>query len=237
MSPSQRIQEQLCDISKLSIFKCQRRKRSNSLPAMSTNWVAREKFVPSTQLTYKARGFEGRSWLSREIRLEPVFQGPGSYESEEEDRRNEVPTTYSPNHYILFQAPMKGELEAEFQRLKRYGAELSDTLGPWKEKYRQLCESISQTSGLSWAAPQWDEFFAFADDYYNLREELFAIEAEMGHIHAQLRLFLDATPPHDFWLEEEATSVWAPEEVNEQQAKSGRYPVLEWNGVDYSAMD
>ncbi|KAJ8126675.1 hypothetical protein O1611_g6963 [Lasiodiplodia mahajangana] len=233
MSLPSRHQKQLRDTSKLGIFKRHRQKRCNSFPP--TKLVARgiDKPLPSTPLASKVKGLKGRSWLSREFKPEPVSQEPNSrvpldvegYESDEEDRRNGVPITYSPCCYIISQASMKRELEAEFRRLKHHGEELSKSLAQRKEEYRQLCESFSQSSNLS--SSQWEGFSAFSDAYFNIREELFTVQEEMGHIHAQLRLFLDHSPPHDSWLEEEDILVWAPEEATGQQA------ALEWGGVDY----
>ncbi|KAJ8111778.1 hypothetical protein ONZ43_g5543 [Nemania bipapillata] len=253
MSSATNPEKQHNGIPKPGALECHLPHRSNSLPLLKAGierpLMLDVKPMRSVSLAPKGRKLrarhQGRSRFVNAFKPAPVTQESNgvpldrdSYDSDEEDRRSGVSIIYSQGQYVPFQASMKRELEAEFLRLKLYGEELSTTLDEWKQAYEQLFVRISKASARHRTASQWEDLFFLEDTYLNVREELSMVQDAMGRVHAQMRLFLDHTPPpssHRDWRQDGDSTVWVPEAVAKQQAKRGEYPILEWNGVDYNA--
>lgn len=251
-------EEQLYHSSKPGPSQCCLVKRYNSPPPQNTeSWVTKKgprvrngKLVRSISLASRRKGHhQGRSYRNEKFKPGPTTQESGgytlpgvdSYDSDKEDRRSGVPIIFTQNQCVPIRASMKHALEAEFQRLEVCGQELTAILGRWKRHYEQLCESFSNTPALHRTASQLEELLYFEEACFNVQEELSTVEDEMGHIHAQMRLFLDHNPPpfsRVSWLQDGDSTAWVPEAVAEEQeqVKSDQYPVLEWNGVDYNAI-
>ncbi|KAI0533352.1 hypothetical protein GGR58DRAFT_117270 [Xylaria digitata] len=232
-------------------------KRCHSVPlGAKENRIAGEKLlvsderpVRSISLTLKGRDHDSGSWFAGEFTLEPLSEEPNGYipseaddyDSDDEDRRNGVPTTYSHNRCVPFRASMKQELEAEFRRLKLYADELSATLRSWEPSYKELRRAILGPFKLTWTASQWEEFFVLEDAFFTLQDELFTLQDKMQNVNAQMYLFLDyrnlPSSPDGFWSHNEDGSVWSTSGTTENRARDGQYPILEWNGVDYNSLE
>ncbi|KAI0905732.1 hypothetical protein F4823DRAFT_117802 [Ustulina deusta] len=233
------IREKLNGSSKPGGLESQPERRCRSAPPQTTgSWVAREK---------PARYDQGRSRLAEAIKPEPITEEPDGliptqldgYDSDEEDRRNGVPITYSQGQFCRYQAATKYEIEVEFKRLKLYGDELSATLGEWKLGYMELRRHFSETLSPNMTVAQWENFLVLENAYFTLKDELFDVQDKMEHLNAQMYLFLDYTCSDDgFWFHDDNNNaVWCVEGAAEKFATNGEYPTLQSNGVDYDALD
>ncbi|KAF2970088.1 hypothetical protein GQX73_g3431 [Xylaria multiplex] len=197
----------------------------------------------------KRRGHNRGSGLAEVFTPKPSSEYPNAhlaleaddYDSDEEDRRNGVPITYSHNQGLPFRASMKEELEAEFWRLKLHADELSVTLRDWEPSYMELRRAILGPFKLTWTPSQWEEFLALEDAFFTLQDELFSLQDKMQNINAQMYLFLDRrnlpSSPDGFWSHNGDTSVWSTGGAIENQARNSQHLILEWNGVDYNSLE
>ncbi|KAI0466288.1 hypothetical protein F4859DRAFT_332584 [Xylaria cf. heliscus] len=270
MKPVTKLQLQINNNSKPGAFDFQAQKRCDSVPlprqdisrreAVHTwrrDWVSREKpYVPggtSTRSISLGSRISGRHHDESQVPVglwpEPIFQASSTpatprrenYDNDEEDKRNSVPISYPQHKCRPFRASMKQEVEAEFQRLRRRGKELSATLREWEGGYKKARRLFSKTLGLGWTECQWVKFMSFEKSLFDLRDDLFAVQDKMEHRNAQMYLFIERVSSSlagGVWLrDEDTTTLWSLEVTAEQKAMRGEYPVLEWNGVDYNATE
>ncbi|KAI0436286.1 hypothetical protein F4803DRAFT_240487 [Xylaria telfairii] len=236
-------------------FECRPQKRCDSLPVPTRkSWVPLDKshLLGETPARSISQGCGVHSHhrgkdLPSEFWPEPIARGFSApitppredYGSDEEDKRNGVPTRYSENKCRPFRASMKRRIEAEFQRLKQRFERLSTTLREWEGWYKKARRLFFKTLGLDWAESDWAKFRSLENSFFDLQGELFAVEDKMERRNAQMYLFMKHVGPLNagVWLRERDTTIWALEGAAEQRARCGEYPVLEWSGVDYNATE
>ncbi|KAI0505594.1 hypothetical protein F5B22DRAFT_627062 [Xylaria bambusicola] len=222
-------------------------------PPSSERWVIREKphvltTTPTRSVSVKKvrndknkSRLAGEYWTTTPISEEvdcPNTSLKDGNDSDDEDRQKGVPITYSSNQGRRFKRSWKYEIEAEFKKLEAYGRELQATLVEWTPKQKKLWGLYTETLGLNWTATQWSEYFSCEITYYNLLEEIYAVEHRMGNLTAQMYLHIDERLPlcKDTWYHDgEASIRTVASRVNAVERSDG-HPRLEWNGVDYGVI-
>lgn len=252
MDSAAKLRNQLDDPSMSGPFKIRAQKRCSTFPLVgSEGWTAQEgphvlgtKPTRSISLLSRVRGHN-----KNRSHPEPAIHGPDDcallksddayeYDSDDEDKRNGVPITYAPDAGGPFRESIKQELEAEFNRLRRYGETLAATVREMEGGYQRLCElflETDNTSSVEWTVEEKEEFLVLEDVFLDLREELFAVQDTMEHVHAQLCLFLDhAQPSSGFrrsWLRDEDAIVWSANGAADQRVRNGEYLSSDRGGV------
>ncbi|KAI1111038.1 hypothetical protein F5Y14DRAFT_454451 [Nemania sp. NC0429] len=159
MNLGAKLRDQLDDVGKQDVSWIRSQKRSSTFPLIgSEGWAALEK--PHVLGTKPARSISLTSNKSRErlrgrrrphpepdrdpdsykrcTLLEP--DRDSDYDSDEEDRRNGVPITYSQDGGSPVRESMKRSVQADFDSLRLRGLQLETTVDELEERYEQLCE-------------------------------------------------------------------------------------------------
>ncbi|KAI1271620.1 hypothetical protein F5Y07DRAFT_404207 [Xylaria sp. FL0933] len=242
-------------------YENQLEKRCHSAPPITRErWVAKQKeYVPfekptrSVSVISRVRSDEKKPLLAREFRpipfdtdsLTPITeefgssimsQEDGGYDSDAEDRRNGVPTTYSQNQLRVFRQERKVEVEKEFKALEVYDEQLSQSLCELEAEYMQFRREFV-TFDVDWTAARWQQFLTLEDVYFALQDEAFDVQNQMQHKSAQMLLFMDG-PCGGVRYEDEETGidVWSLEGAAESRVREGEYITPTWNGVEYPAL-
>ncbi|KAI1314128.1 hypothetical protein F5Y03DRAFT_4075 [Xylaria venustula] len=216
-----------CDFETQPLQRCR-----TAPPPSSKSWVTEEnqcmpmgKLQRCVSLPRSKKDYD-RLRLAEKLKPEPINEEPEpqavSYDSDEEDRRNGVPTTYHDSQLIPFEASMKSLIEDQFKLLQRQADDLSATFEEWKVRYGEFRRRYSENFGLDWSVSAWNTFLEFEDAYFAFQSQLFAVEDQMANMHAQLYLFFDHT---------------ASSSSNSTSHCEGDVTILEWKGVNYAASD
>ncbi|KAK5636860.1 hypothetical protein RRF57_012572 [Xylaria bambusicola] len=212
-------------------------------PPSSARWITTEK--PHVLNTTPIRSVSVKIAACRQYRATPISEKIecssasliDGNESDDEDRRNGVPIRYSANQGRRFKRSWKYEIEAEFKHLEAYGHKLQATLAEWTPNQKKLWGLYTETLGLNWTVAQWNEYFYCENAYYNLLDEIYAVEKRMENLTAQMYLCINERLPlgKDLWCHDGETSIRNVDSKVKTQGRNDNSLKLEWNGVDYGA--
>lgn len=254
--------DRMHDVFRPISLSCPLRKRSNSFHSVGSDpWVTREsphvpgdKLMRSASLISRLRRSRFAEELGLRLHIErssiPMSSSPyeedddsnsnSNGNSDKEQRQPGTPTTYTSNRCIPFEPSAKRDVEAEFQRLKIRGDELMSTARAWEEGYKPLRRLFFEASGRDWTASQWAVFLFIEAGFFQSRDKLFAAQDEIQRVEALGNLYVQ-TPQLSsrggLWFAEGDATVWSLGRADEERVRDGEYPALEWNHVDYNAVN
>jgi len=181
-----------------------------------------------------------------------------AYDSDEEDKRNGVPVTYSQCPGRAFRPSMKDEAIAEFRVFQSHASKLTSRILEQEKHYKKLRGGLFY--GLlnpPWTAERWEELILLDDSISTLQAELYAVQEKMEHRYAELYSFLDHARPAQqqhqqqeegevtiaacstgmLGMQKEGVTVsWALGGTDVRRAGHDGDFKLEWNGVEYTSL-
>ncbi|KAI1320877.1 hypothetical protein F5Y16DRAFT_405472 [Xylariaceae sp. FL0255] len=249
------LRKQIFENSKPGVFERQPQKRVNSLPLVRRDsWVQKDA-IPArcvslcskvarnpTRLRSRSRSrtrLQSRQQFLPNDKVDPsqkVEEKDQCYDSDEEDRRNGVPTTYTHHNPSLpTQRPIH-EIEAEYALWNTRRAELQHLLDRNEEIYWRYRALFAEAVGRDWNPARWRKFLKLEDNVYMLKAQVSECELEMQCLCAQLVAYnmqmIFNTQSVDGKIESPKTCAQETKDDLDSDVL-----VLEWKGIDFNDPD
>ncbi|KAI0105851.1 hypothetical protein F4814DRAFT_452233 [Daldinia grandis] len=122
------------------------------------------------------------------------------YDSDEEDRRNGVPTTHTQRGGSQFNPDMKTIVAERNEELMDRKCELQGELYTAKQRYLDARGWFINTSNSQWDAKKCAKYRELEENYVNLTRQYFKLEDDINELRAMLLSFGESVPvPAPVW--------------------------------------
>ncbi|KAI0158342.1 hypothetical protein GGR57DRAFT_460040 [Xylariaceae sp. FL1272] len=158
------------------------------------------------------------------------------YDSDEEDRRNGVPITYSQGPTRSYHPSMREEAEEEYMELKVERADIQELLEMKEQTYWIFRLLYFDYNGLDWTESRWLQYLELEDTVDLIRQRLEAVEVRMQNVFAQICSYMDHGPTmaNSVAYQQDDKTIWDPQGRFEDRWNFNNDGdlELEWNGVN-----
>ncbi|XXH02940.1 hypothetical protein Hte_009330 [Hypoxylon texense] len=211
--------------------------RSRSLPTLRSEiWTSEENFVAGGE---RQRRCSIRSKVRRlpdAIRQVPCV-GDIDYDSDEEDRRNGVPITFSERRGCALDPSLIEKISQNLEESLEEKRCLMELLSVTKRRYLKVCNWFSDGPGFHWNASTRHYAFALEDRYYQLTNEKNQLDSEISHLETMLISF----ESHSYLPKGSTTQynsngtgwLWSSSNDYDKLLADEMFP-LEFDGKDYN---
>ncbi|KAI1342737.1 hypothetical protein F5Y15DRAFT_412421 [Xylariaceae sp. FL0016] len=225
-------------------FEKQPRERAQSMPMLRRTSVPEKSYVldfPSRSTSVKTSKpllttKKAQSNLKSAFKAikEEVFNDDEDYDSDEEDRRNGVPTTISEASTQKPQRKLVEEAQANIDRLKALRKELKKDYAQIGITYQRYRNRFALRRGMDWNAARWEKFLLVEGIYFDLQKRILMVEDEIQNLIAQSLCLRDHAQPsrRGRWYQEGQTLVWSLTGSQEEKRRYGDCKPPECNGVN-----
>lgn len=219
------------------VFQNQSHRRSRSLPTLKSDiWISEQKYVageePQRNCSIKSKVKQ----LPDAIRQVPCV-GDIDYDSDEEDRRNGVPITFSERRGCPLSPSLIEKVSQNLQESLEEKRCLVELLSVTKRRYFKVCNWFSDGPGFHWNASTRHYVFALEDRYYQLTSEKHQLDSEISHLETMLISFGShkGISKSGVMRDYNAGNGWVWRSSNAyDKLQAGKILPLEYEGKDYN---